>query len=109
MKLQFCSTLGQQLFYIWDGPDSEGGDEAILLKLEFCGDGFGLTYEQKTQVAQRALEVAMGLIGEYVEENSTPPELPSKPLSEASVGVVNSILNCHVDESKILRDYDEGI
>ncbi len=108
MKLNFCPTFGGKLYYLGDDSD----DNAPMLKLEFCTRELGgdLSNSVREGIAARTLAFALAAIQEAysIQEENTLPE-PSKPLSEAGVRFVNSVLNCHVDESKFLRDYDEGI
>jgi len=108
MKLNFCPTFGKKLYYLGDASD----DNAPVLRFQFCTEDLSefkfLTSRQKEHVAHSALLFAMAMIEEYATESEEQLE-PSKPLSEATVRVGNSLLTARVPEDKIQRDYDEEL
>jgi hypothetical protein len=61
MPLEFCSTIGEQLYYLGDSSD----DFAPMLELRFCNEfRQKLTGKQKERIARLALLLAVDLINE---------------------------------------------
>ena len=61
MKLNFCPTIGQRLYYLGDAED----ENAPLLELRFQNEfAQFLTGEQKREIASKTLEFALSLVGQ---------------------------------------------
>ena len=59
MKLNFCPTIGQRLYYLGDAED----ENAPLLELRFQNEfAQFLTGDQKREIANKTLEFALGLV-----------------------------------------------
>lgn len=68
MKLNFCPTIGQRLYYLGDAED----ENAPMLELRFQNEfAQGLTGDQKFKIANKTLSFALDLIAEMTAPNTT--------------------------------------
>jgi hypothetical protein len=67
MKLNFCPTIGERLYYIADTDD-----DAPMLELRFQNEfAMGLTGDRKREIASKTLKFALSLMTDKWESLTT--------------------------------------
>lgn len=68
MRLNFCPTIGQRLYYLGDAED----ENAPMLELRFQNEfATSLTGDQKREIASKTLKFALSLMTEKWESLTT--------------------------------------
>lgn len=68
MKLNFCPTIGERLYYLGDAED----ENAPMLELRFQNEfATGLTGSQKQEIANKTLKFALSLMTDKWESLTT--------------------------------------